>query len=58
MGGKILKTGKQVRPKTAPRGKRYKCAVCHKRSPTPVVGPAPWYCPSHGPETRSKLRGD
>jgi len=42
---KILRTGKKVRPKTAVRGKRYRCAICRKRSPKPVHTPAPWYCP-------------
>ncbi len=39
-------SGKQVRPKTAIKGKRYRCARCHKRSPKPVKTPAPWYCPT------------
>lgn len=41
-----LKTGKRARPKTAVKGKRYRCAKCHKRSPKPVKTPAPWYCPN------------
>lgn len=41
----VPKTGKQHRPKTAVKGKRYLCAVCRKRSPKPVKTPAPWYCP-------------
>ena len=41
----ILRTGKQLRPKTAVNGKRYLCAKCRKRSPRPVKTPAPWYCP-------------
>ena len=41
----VLRTGKQTRPKTAVRGKRYRCARCRKRSPKPVKTPAPWYCP-------------
>jgi hypothetical protein len=45
MGEKRDTSGKQVRPKTAVRGKRYLCAVCRKRSPRPVTTPAPWYCP-------------
>lgn len=45
MARKELKTGKKVRPRTAVRGKRYRCAVCRKRSPTAVTTPAPWYCP-------------
>ena len=40
------RTGKQVRPKTAVKDKRYHCAKCRKRSPKPVKTPAPWYCPS------------
>ncbi len=45
MGEKRDNSGKKVRPKTAPRGKRYLCATCRKRSPRPVYEPAPWYCP-------------
>jgi rubrerythrin len=41
----IPRSGKQCRPKTAVKGKRYLCAVCRKRSPKPVKKPAPWYCP-------------
>lgn len=41
----IPQTGKRYRPKTAIKGKRYRCATCHKRSPRPVKTPAPWYCP-------------
>ncbi|MFM9059083.1 MAG: hypothetical protein ACKOSQ_08175 [Planctomycetaceae bacterium] len=41
----IPRTGKRYRPKTAIKGKRYRCATCHKRSPRPVKTPAPWYCP-------------
>jgi hypothetical protein len=44
MAKNIFRTGKQTRPKTAVRGKRYRCAVCRKRSPKPVRTPAPWYC--------------
>lgn len=44
MGRSIPKTGKQSRPKTAAKGKRYRCAKCRKRSPRPVITPAPWYC--------------
>jgi late competence protein required for DNA uptake (superfamily II DNA/RNA helicase) len=40
------KTGKRTRPKTAIKGKRFHCARCHKRSPKPVLTPAPWYCPT------------
>jgi hypothetical protein len=46
MGEKRDTTGKQVRAKTAARGKRYLCAQCRKRSPRPVFTPAPWYCPN------------
>ena len=49
MGEKVNRTGKKVRPKTAERGKRYLCARCRKRSPRPVYGPAPWYCPKCSP---------
>jgi hypothetical protein len=42
----IGRTGKKVRPKTAAKGKRYRCARCRKRSPRPVLTPAPWYCPA------------
>jgi hypothetical protein len=45
MGEKRNTTGKRLRPRTAPRGKRYLCAQCHQRSPRPVFTPAPWYCP-------------
>ena len=38
-------SGKQNRPRTAVKGKRYRCAACHKRSPKPVKTAAPWYCP-------------
>ena len=44
MAKNITRTGKQSRPKTAIKGKRYRCAVCHKRSPKAVSTPAPWYC--------------
>ena len=45
MAEKALRTGKQARPKTAVKGKRFHCAGCRKRSPKPVKTPAPWYCP-------------
>jgi rubrerythrin len=45
MAKHVLRTGKRVRPKTAVKGKRYRCAICGKRSPKPVKAPAPWYCP-------------
>lgn len=44
MAKNILRTGKKVRPKTAIKGKRYRCAKCRRRSPKPVKTPAPWYC--------------
>jgi len=37
-------SGKQSRPRTTVKGKRYLCAICRKRSPKPVTAPAPWYC--------------
>jgi rubrerythrin len=46
MAKNFPRTGKQVRPKTAVKGKRYLCAKCRKRSPNPVKTPAPWYCPN------------
>jgi hypothetical protein len=49
MGEKVDRTGKKVRPRTSERGKRYHCARCRKRSPRPVLGPAPWYCPKCAP---------
>lgn len=57
MADRTLKTGKKARPKTAARGKRYRCANCHTRSPKPVLGPAPWYCPKC-PRVRSRKKGD
>ena len=51
MGEKADRTGRRVRPRTAPRGKRYLCAKCRKRSPQPVLTPAPWYCSRCAPET-------
>lgn len=45
MGRNIPDTGKKTRPKTTVKGKRYRCAMCRKRSPKPVKTPAPWYCP-------------
>lgn len=41
----IPRSGKRLRAKTAIKGKRYRCATCHKRSPRAVKKPAPWYCP-------------
>jgi ribosomal protein L37AE/L43A len=46
MARNTLRTGKRTRPKTAVRGKRYRCAKCRKRSPKPIKTPAPWYCPN------------
>src|SRR5262249_29268387 len=45
MAKNILRTGKQNGPKTAVKGKRYRCATCRRRSPKAVKTPAPWYCP-------------
>ncbi|HEV3144117.1 MAG TPA: hypothetical protein VGZ47_09560 [Gemmataceae bacterium] len=39
-----MRTGKKTRSKTAIKGKRYRCAMCHKRSAKSVKTPAPWYC--------------
>lgn len=36
------------KPKTAVKGKRYRCAICKKLSPKPVLS-APYYCPEHTP---------
>jgi len=44
VGRNIPKSGKKTRPRTAPRGKRYLCARCRKRSHRAVISPAPWYC--------------
>lgn len=46
MAKNFPRTGKQVRPKTAVKGKRFLCAICRKRSPKPIKTPAPWYCPN------------
>jgi late competence protein required for DNA uptake (superfamily II DNA/RNA helicase) len=46
MAKNIFRTGKKTRPKTAVKGKRFRCAKCRKRSPKPVKTPAPWYCPN------------
>jgi late competence protein required for DNA uptake (superfamily II DNA/RNA helicase) len=46
MDKNVPRTGKQLRPKTSFKGKRYRCAKCHKRSPKAVKIPAPWYCPA------------
>jgi hypothetical protein len=45
MSRRSPRDGKQTRPRTTIRGKRYLCARCRKRSPRPVKTPAPWYCP-------------
>jgi len=50
------RTGKKARPKTAVKGKRYLCAKCRKRSPRPVVTPAPWYCPNCLKEKENEAR--
>ena len=46
MGEKHDTSEKRVGPKSAPRGKRFLCAKCRKRSPRPVFTPALWYCPN------------
>jgi hypothetical protein len=46
MAKSILRTGKKTRPKTAVKGKRFRCAKCYRRSPKPIKTPAPWYCPN------------
>lgn len=46
MARNVFRSGKQNRPKTTYKGKRYLCATCRKRSPRPVKEPAPWYCPA------------
>jgi hypothetical protein len=46
MSKNIPQTGKKIRAKTAVKGKRLRCARCHKRSPKPIKTPAPWYCPN------------
>mgnify|MGYP006274304673 CR=1 FL=1 len=53
----IPRTGKRYRPKTATKGKRCRCATCHKRSPRPVKTPAPWYCPRCAAEKEEAFRG-
>lgn len=52
----IPRTGKRHRPKTAIKGKRYRCATCHKRSPRPVKTPAPWYYPRCAAEKEERFR--
>jgi ribosomal protein L37AE/L43A len=46
MAKNFPRTGKKVRPKTAVKGKRFRCAKCRKRSPKPIKTLAPWYCPN------------
>lgn len=46
MAKNISRIGKQARPKSAVKGKRFLCAKFRKRSPKPVRTPAPWYCPN------------
>ena len=62
MARNILRKGKQTRPKTAVKGKRYRCAKCRKRSPKPVKTPAPWYCPNclnqRRPDPTAECMGD
>ena len=45
MAKNILRTGKKVRPKTAIKGKRFRCAKCRKRSPKPVKNARPVVLP-------------
>jgi hypothetical protein len=52
MGEKRDTSGKRVRPKAAPRGKRYLCAKCRKRSPVSVATPTPRYCPRFAGQPR------
>lgn len=54
MSRRVFKTGKQTRPRTALKGKRYRCAGCRKRSPKPIKTPAPWYCPNCSREREAK----
>src|ERR1022692_1625034 len=54
----IFKTGKQTRPKTAVKGKRYLCAKCRKRSPKQVKTPAPWYCRNCLNQSRAEPEGE
>lgn len=56
MGQNYHRTGKQSRPKTAVKGKRYLCARCRKRSPKAVKTSAPWYCPACLAEKESSVR--
>jgi hypothetical protein len=56
MGRIIHKTGKQIRLKTAIKGKRYLCAKCRKRSPKPVKTPAPWYCSRCSDESQGRIQ--
>ena len=53
----IPRTGKRYRPRTAIKGKRYRCATCHKRSPRPVQTPAPWYCRTCAAAKEEAFRG-
>jgi len=41
MAKNIFRTGKKQRPKSAVKGKRFRCVKCHKRSPKPVKTTAP-----------------
>ncbi len=58
MGRMSHRTGKQTRPKTAFKGKRYRCAKCRKRSSKPVKTPAPWYCPKCLEQMNSDAAGE
>ena len=57
MAKNIPRSGKQVRPKTAVKGKRFLCARCRKRSPRRVTTPAPWYSPNCLKETDAPAHG-
>jgi hypothetical protein len=35
------------KPKTAPRLKRYRCAICRKKAEKATADPPPYYCPKH-----------
>ena len=57
MAKHVPRSGKKVRPKTAVKGQRLRCARCRKRSPKPVKTPAPWYCPKCLRELEGSSRG-
>jgi len=58
MARMTFKSGKQNRPRTSFKGKRYLCAICRKRSPRPVKTAAPWYCPNCLREKAERLVPD